>query len=93
LFVIHPDPGEGRLRPWSRFPLVSEVGFRYSLFDEGEGVIKLIQEDGRSIVRTKGSHRQFKHKSKSGLVTIAGKPSDELAPGTLNSVLRQAGLK
>ena len=56
-------------------------------------VIKMIEKDGWFIVRTKGSHRQFKHKTKKGLVTIAGKPSDELAPGTLNSVLRQAGLK
>ena len=56
-------------------------------------VIKMIEKDGWFIVRTKGSHRQFKHKTKMGLVTIAGKPSDELAPGTLNSVLRQAGLK
>jgi predicted RNA binding protein YcfA (HicA-like mRNA interferase family) len=56
-------------------------------------VIKMIEDDGWFIVRTKGSHRQFKHKVKSGLVTIAGKPNDDLAPGTLNSVLRQAGLK
>lgn len=53
----------------------------------------MIEKDGWFIVRTEGSHRQFKHKIKMGLVTIAGKPSDELAPGTLNSVLRQAGLK
>jgi predicted RNA binding protein YcfA (HicA-like mRNA interferase family) len=44
-------------------------------------------------VRTRGSHRQYKHDQKPGLVTVAGKPSDELAPGTLNSVLKQAGLK
>jgi len=56
-------------------------------------VIRMIEEDGWYIVRTRGSHRQFKHDSKLGLVTIAGKLSDELAPGTLNSVLRQAGLK
>ncbi len=56
-------------------------------------VIRMIEEDGWFIVRTKGSHRQFKHREKPGLVTIAGKLSDELAPGTLNSVLRQAGLK
>ncbi len=56
-------------------------------------VIKMIEKKGWFIVRTKGSHRQFKHKTKKGLVTIAGKPSAELAPGTLNSVLRQAGLK
>ncbi len=56
-------------------------------------VIKKIEKDGWFIVRTKGSHRQFKHKTKKGLVTIAGKLSSELAPGTLNSVLKQAGLK
>jgi predicted RNA binding protein YcfA (HicA-like mRNA interferase family) len=56
-------------------------------------VIKMIEKDGWFIVRTKGSHRQFKHKTKKGLVTIAGKPSHELAHGTLNSVLKQAGLK
>ena len=56
-------------------------------------VIKKIAKDGWFIVRTKGSHRQFKHKTKKGLVTIAGRTSAELAPGTLNSVLTQAGLK
>lgn len=55
--------------------------------------IKMIEKEGWFIVRTRGSHRQFKHKIKKGLVTIAGKPSDELAPGTLNSVMKQAGLK
>jgi len=53
----------------------------------------MIEKDGWLIVRTKGSHRQFKHNVKKGLVTIAGKPGDELAPGTLNSILKQAGLK
>ncbi len=56
-------------------------------------VIKLIEEDGWYLARTRGSHRQFKHSTKSGLVTIAGKPSDDLAPGTLNSILKQAQLK
>jgi len=56
-------------------------------------VAKMIEKDGWFVVRTKGSHRQFKHKVKKGLVTLAGKSSDELAPGTLNSVLKQAGLK
>jgi predicted RNA binding protein YcfA (HicA-like mRNA interferase family) len=41
----------------------------------------------------RGSHRQFKHQTKSGRVTVAGKFSDDLAPGTLNSILKQAGLK
>jgi predicted RNA binding protein YcfA (HicA-like mRNA interferase family) len=53
-------------------------------------VIKLIEEDGWYLVVTKGSHRQYKHPVKPGRVTIAGHPSDDLAPGTLNSVLKQA---
>ena len=55
--------------------------------------IKLIEKDGWILVATKGSHRQYKNPRKSGRVTIAGKPSDDLAPGTLNSILKQAGLK
>jgi predicted RNA binding protein YcfA (HicA-like mRNA interferase family) len=55
--------------------------------------IRLIEEDGWYLVRTQGSHRQYKHPTKPGLVTIAGKPSDDLAPGTLNSTPKQAGLK
>jgi predicted RNA binding protein YcfA (HicA-like mRNA interferase family) len=55
--------------------------------------IRLIEQEGWFLVATKGSHRQYKHSEKPGRVTIAGKPSDELAPGTLNSILKQAGLK
>ena len=56
-------------------------------------VIQLIEDDGWSLARTKGSHRQYKNSVKTGLVTVSGKPSDDLAPGTLNSILKQAGLK
>jgi predicted RNA binding protein YcfA (HicA-like mRNA interferase family) len=56
-------------------------------------VIKMIEDDGWYLARTRGSHRQYKHGSKMGLVTVPGKLSDDLAPGTLNSVLKQAGLK
>jgi len=56
-------------------------------------VVKMIETDGWYQVRMKGSHRQYKHSTKSGLVTIPGKPNDDLAPGTLNSILKQAGLK
>jgi len=56
-------------------------------------VIRLIEEDGWYLIRTKGSHRQYKHPTKTGLVTLPGKPGDDLAPGTLNSVYKQAGLK
>jgi predicted RNA binding protein YcfA (HicA-like mRNA interferase family) len=56
-------------------------------------VIRMIEEDGWRQVRTAGSHRQFKHAVKSGLVTVAGKPSLDVPPGTLKSILKQAGLK
>ena len=56
-------------------------------------VIRLLEKDGWYLSRTRGSHRQYKHPSKSGLITVAGKPSDDLAPGTLNSIFKQAGLK
>lgn len=56
-------------------------------------VIDMILADGWFQVRQRGSNGQFKHPAKLGLVTIAGKPGDDLAPGTLNSVLKQAGLK
>jgi predicted RNA binding protein YcfA (HicA-like mRNA interferase family) len=56
-------------------------------------IIKLIEKDGWYIDRTRGSHRQYKHANKRGLVTVAGKPGDDLAPGTQNSILKQAGLK
>lgn len=56
-------------------------------------VIKLIEADGWNHVRTRGSHRQFNHPSKRGVVTVPGKLNDELARGTLNNILKQAGLK
>ena len=56
-------------------------------------VIRLVHDDGWFLVRTRGSHRHFKHPSKPGLVTIAGHPGVDMPKGTLNSVLKQAGLK
>jgi predicted RNA binding protein YcfA (HicA-like mRNA interferase family) len=55
-------------------------------------VLKLIGGDGWYLDRQKGSHRQYKHPSKRGLVTVSGKPSDDLHPKTRDSILRQAGL-
>jgi len=55
--------------------------------------IQLIEVDGWHLVATRGSHRQYKHPGKPGRVTVAGKASDDLAPGTLDSILKQAGLK
>jgi predicted RNA binding protein YcfA (HicA-like mRNA interferase family) len=75
--------------PRKHAPLMAE-GFATVKVREA---IKLIEDDGWFLVRTRGSHRQYKHAQKPGLVTIAGKPSDDLAPGTKNSILKQAGLK
>jgi len=56
-------------------------------------LIKLIESDGWYQVRMKGSHRQFKHPTKPGTVTVAGKPSIDVPPGTLNNALKQAGIR
>lgn len=56
-------------------------------------IIKRIEAEGWYHVRTRGSHRQYKHPTKPGRVTIAGKPNHDLAPGTLNSILKQSGLE
>jgi len=56
-------------------------------------LIALIEADGSRNVRTSGSHRQFRHETKAGTVTVSGKPGLEVPPGTLHSVLKQAGLR
>jgi predicted RNA binding protein YcfA (HicA-like mRNA interferase family) len=56
-------------------------------------ILLMLKEDGWYLAATRGSHRQFKHPVKTGRVTVPGKPSDDLAPGTLNSILKQAQLK
>lgn len=56
-------------------------------------VIRLLQQDGWHQVRTRGSHRQFQHSEKAGTVTVAGKLGIDVPLGTLNSILKSAGLK
>jgi predicted RNA binding protein YcfA (HicA-like mRNA interferase family) len=56
-------------------------------------ILAMLRADGWYIVTTRGSHRQFKHRTRRGRVTIAGRLNDELARGTLKSVFRQAGWK
>jgi len=56
-------------------------------------LIRLLEDDGWRLARTRGSHRQYKHASKSGTVTVAGKPSLDVPPGTLNAILKQASIK
>ena len=56
-------------------------------------IIRLVEDDGWFLARTRGRHRHFKHPTKPGLVTIAGHPGVDMPKGTLNSVLKQARLK
>ena len=56
-------------------------------------IIKLLEQDGWYLVRTKGSHRQYKHSAKKGLVTVPGKTGDDVAIGTLMSIYKQAGIQ
>lgn len=60
---------------------------------EVRDVERMLRVDGSCLVGTRESHHQYKHPVKPGLVTVPGNANDELAPGTLNSVLKQAGLK
>ncbi len=53
----------------------------------------MLEADGWYLVTIRGSHRQFRHATKTGRVTVAGRRSDDIAPGTLNSILKQAALK
>ena len=73
--------------------LASEGSEGYASAVKVAEVLRLLQQDGWILAAQRGSHRQLKHSSKPGRVTVAGKPSDDLAPGTLNSILKQAGLK
>ncbi len=56
-------------------------------------VLRILQDDGWVLERTRGSHRQLRHPKKLGTVTVSGKPGADIPPGTLNSILKQAGLK
>lgn len=71
----------------------AELHLRYTVSMKVKQAITLIEKDGWYLVRTRGSHRQFKHNTKLGLVTVPGKLSDDLAIGTESSILKQAGLK
>jgi predicted RNA binding protein YcfA (HicA-like mRNA interferase family) len=55
--------------------------------------IRMLERDGWVLIRTRGSHRHYKHPAKPGIVTVAGAPSKDLPSGTWNSILKQAGLK
>lgn len=71
--------------------LYSAVGFTRTM--KVREILRLLREEGWVEVATRGSHVQFKHPTKPGRVTVAGHTNDDLAPGTLKSILVQAGLK
>ena len=56
-------------------------------------VIRMVERDGWYHVKTRGSHRQYKHPVKRGKVTIAGHPSIEMAPGTFRGIMKQAQMR
>jgi len=56
-------------------------------------LVKLLESDGWYWVRTKGSHHQYKHPTKPGVVTVPGSPGKDMGVGTLNNIFKQAGLK
>ena len=81
--------GSGRLAQ----ALCGKPARLYTCYMKVSEMLRLLHDDGWFLVATRGSHRQYKHSSKAGRVTVPGKPSDDLAAGTLNSILKQAGLK
>ncbi|MBT8108197.1 MAG: type II toxin-antitoxin system HicA family toxin [Gammaproteobacteria bacterium] len=56
-------------------------------------MLRLLHDNGWHQVAQRGSHRQFKHPEIPGRVTVPGKPSDNLAPATRISILKQAGIR
>ena len=54
-------------------------------------VIKRLEDEGWVLVATRGDHRQYKHQDRPGRVTVAGRPNDDIPPGTWNSIQKQAG--
>ena len=56
-------------------------------------VIKLIEKDGWYRVPAKGAHRQYKHPTKLGRVTVSGKANKDVPRGTLSSIMKQAQLE
>jgi predicted RNA binding protein YcfA (HicA-like mRNA interferase family) len=72
-----------------QFPIFTKLAYHVAQ-GEGSGSSKA---DGWFLVTTEGSHRQFKHSTKPGRVTVSGHSRDDVHPKTLKSMLSQAGLK
>jgi len=71
----------------------TNAGIRVKMSMKVREAIRMVEADGWRLVHQVGSHRQYKHPIKSGRVTVAGNPGDDVKPGTLASIKRQAGLK
>jgi predicted RNA binding protein YcfA (HicA-like mRNA interferase family) len=71
----------------------TEDGRWYVAIVKVRDVIRRLEADGWRLVATAGGHRQFKHPTKPGRVTVSGHPGDHMPKGTLASVRRQAGVK
>ncbi|MBM3472308.1 MAG: type II toxin-antitoxin system HicA family toxin [Armatimonadetes bacterium] len=56
-------------------------------------LVRLLEHDGWSLVRSRGSHRHFQHPGRSGTITVSGNASRDVPPGTLAAILKAAGLK
>ncbi len=56
-------------------------------------VVRLLEEHGWKEIRSKGNHRHFKHPEQRYVITVPGNEGKELATGTLNAILKKAGLK
>jgi len=93
-----PGTASGRGRPArerkrTASPFLRFLGILTWMAVSVRQLVRLLEDDGWVEVRQRGSHRQFRHPTKSGTVTVAGQESADVPPGTLNSVLKQAGLK
>ena len=94
--MLRPVPSSATARliqARSSFFIDDAVALSYAPCVKVKDVLKLLRDEGWRLARMKGSHRQYVHPTKGGRVTVPDKPNDELAPGTLNSILKQAGLK
>ena len=78
-------------RQLNRYAALTVLSYHFGV--KVREVIRLLEDGGWYLARTKGSHRQFKHRTKRGTVTVSGQSGIDVPPGTLNSILKQAGLK
>ncbi len=94
--MLYPSPAtreRGPQRKRALFPWPARMRKDRDMPPKIRDVLQQLKDAGWQQVGQTGSHRQFKHPVYPGRVTVAGKPSDDVAPGTLNSILKQAGLK